>query len=137
MDTLKKYRGFHKFFQNYFVMKSKFLFKENASKSNKSKSNLKPKSPSMKSPEKCAHTSSPEEKAILWKKISVFGAFPILLLVSAYVLVSVKNEPERERPEFVKYEYLGIRNKRFPWGDGNKSFFHNPKTNALPDGYED
>jgi len=44
---------------------------------------------------------------------------------------------EHERPPFVKYEYMRKRDKRFPWGDGNKSLFHNEHVNALPEGYED
>ncbi|KAI4455963.1 cytochrome c oxidase polypeptide via [Holotrichia oblita] len=41
-----------------------------------------------------------------------------------------------DQEPFVKWEYLRIRTKRFPWGDGDKSLFHNPHTNPLPDGYE-
>ena len=32
--------------------------------------------------------------------------------------------------------FVSIKFQRFPWGDGQKSLFHNPHVNALPDGYE-
>lgn len=63
---------------------------------------------------------------------------PILIGLMAYVYVVKLEEAEHpERPPFNKYEYLRLRSKRFPWGDGSRSLFHNPRVNALPDGYED
>lgn len=62
--------------------------------------------------------------------------FPAIVLAAVNCYLAHVNEPH-ERPPFVKYDYLRIRTKRFPWGDGNKSLFHNPHVNALPDGYED
>lgn len=38
--------------------------------------------------------------------------------------------PEEGRPN---YEYSMMRKKPFPWGDGNKSFFHNDNVNYLPE----
>lgn len=98
-----------------------------------------------------------------WKNMFLFGGIPCLLLGMANVYINHEHDP---RPEFIPYEYLRIRNKvivlfiylfyfigirfqcvlnslfdfvlqRFPWGDGNKSLFHNPQINALPDGYEE
>ncbi|KAL4716738.1 hypothetical protein ACJJTC_004857 [Scirpophaga incertulas] len=71
----------------------------------------------------------------LWKKLSFFVGFPAvgLGMLNAYLA----HQEHHERPEFVPYDYLRIRTKRFPWGDGQKSLFHNPHVNALPGGYED
>lgn len=52
-----------------------------------------------------------------------------------YCNIYCKHQPPEQEP-FVKWEYMRIRTKRFPWGDGDKSLFHNPHTNPLPDGYE-
>ncbi|XP_072949338.1 cytochrome c oxidase subunit 6A1, mitochondrial-like [Epargyreus clarus] len=72
----------------------------------------------------------------LWKNLSFFVAFPAvgLGMLNAYL---AHQEGGHERPEFIAYDYLRIRTKRFPWGDGQKSLFHNPHVNALPTGFED
>lgn len=74
-----------------------------------------------------------------YRAISLYVALPFIFIYSViqYKNEKVKQAECKERPEFVAYEHMRIRTKKFPWGDGNKSFFHNPHKNALPDGYED
>merc|ERR1711862_50694 len=66
--------------------------------------------------------------------------FPIVLLLSLRgywkETAHLEHLAEHGPPEFVPYAHLRIRTKEFPWGDGVKTLFHDPLTNALPDGYE-
>ncbi|XP_057660321.1 cytochrome c oxidase subunit 6A, mitochondrial-like [Diorhabda carinulata] len=71
----------------------------------------------------------------IWKNITFFLAFPSIVLCAVNCYLSHQSG-HHDPPEFVKYDHLRVRTKRFPWGDGNRSLFHNPHTNALPDGYE-
>ncbi|XP_055524451.1 cytochrome c oxidase subunit 6A, mitochondrial [Wyeomyia smithii] len=73
----------------------------------------------------------------VWKKLSFFVALPAVGLCMLNAYLKHQEEHGHPRPEFVPYEHMRIRTKRFPWGDGKKSLFHNSHTNPLPDGYED
>jgi len=71
----------------------------------------------------------------MWKRVFFFVGIPVIVLghVSAFVLPDAS---EHDPPEFIPYDHLRIRTKKFPWGDGNHSLIHNAHVNALPDGYE-
>lgn len=65
-------------------------------------------------------------------------SYGVVALVGGLSFYILSNLQHQERVEYKPYEYLGIRHKRFPWGDGNKSLFHNPKLNGIPGvGYEE
>ncbi|XP_063615440.1 cytochrome c oxidase subunit 6A, mitochondrial-like, partial [Penaeus indicus] len=68
-----------------------------------------------------------------WKMLSYLVALPAVALCMVNAFMS----GEHGRPEFIAYEHLRLRTKRFPWGEGQKSLFHNSHANALPDGYEE
>uniref|UniRef100_A0A161TFI9 Cytochrome c oxidase subunit mitochondrial n=1 Tax=Triatoma infestans TaxID=30076 RepID=A0A161TFI9_TRIIF len=70
---------------------------------------------------------------LVYKTLGLMVGLPVVLLFSGY---SYYTREEKERPPFVPYSYLRHITKRYPWGDGQHSFFHNPRTNPLKDGYE-
>merc|ERR1711990_705938 len=70
----------------------------------------------------------------MWKMATYFFCIPVVI-ASTYINLG-PNAEHGHRPEFVPYEYLRVRTKPFPWGDGNHSLFHNRVANPVADGYE-
>lgn len=72
------------------------------------------------------------ETAEYWRKVFLFVGLPIIGLVgvNTYLLERehfehLEHEPVNQTP----YDYLKIRAKKFPWGDGDKTMFHNDAIN--------
>ncbi|KAK2783008.1 Cytochrome c oxidase subunit 6A, mitochondrial [Emmonsiellopsis sp. PD_33] len=70
----------------------------------------------------------------LWRKLSIYGVIPVVILAA----INAKNlwdehwEHWEHMPpleERVEYPYQNIRNKNYPWGDGDKTLFWNPEVN--------
>eukprot|EP00794_Sanderia_malayensis_P015186 gene15186-16751_t len=66
-----------------------------------------------------------------WKNVSVLVALPLCSYLF-YKNIIVGEHIEKPK-EFIPYPHLRIRNKPFPWGDGDKSLFHNAEYNLGPD----
>ncbi|KAH8242281.1 hypothetical protein KR038_010845, partial [Drosophila bunnanda] len=84
----------------------------------------------------CQAKQSPEgHLARRYQKYSLCVALPLIAILT---LIVFGNRLEEDRLEFKNYGYMYKREKRFSFGDGNRSAFHNSYYNALPpDGYED
>ncbi|XP_032393879.1 cytochrome c oxidase subunit 6A2, mitochondrial [Etheostoma spectabile] len=82
-----------------------------------------------------ASHSSHEGGARTWKILTFVLALPGVAVCMANVYMKMQAH-SHDSPEFVPFTHLRIRTKKFPWGDGNHSLFHNSHTNALPDGFE-
>ena len=77
-----------------------------------------------------------EAHAKMWERLSIFGVFPVIVITS-YITYVNEQAHHAPPPEYKPYEHMRIRKKNFPWGDGVRSFFHNPERNPLPGiGYE-
>merc|ERR1711881_807675 len=75
----------------------------------------------------------------MWKMLS-YTAVPLAVLGTA--LFVYKREQAHlahyTRPEHKEYPWMWIRNKKYPWGDGYHSFFHNSHVNGVyGKGYEE
>ncbi|XP_020817875.1 uncharacterized protein LOC110191366 isoform X2 [Drosophila serrata] len=70
-----------------------------------------------------------------FQKYSLYLALPLIAILT---LLIFGHRSEEDRLEFKNYDYMYKRDKKFSFGDGNRSAFHNSYYNALPpDGYED
>ncbi|XP_026323045.1 uncharacterized protein LOC113232509 [Hyposmocoma kahamanoa] len=67
-----------------------------------------------------------------FRMIFIYLGFPLILFQMYRIYASGGFSDHHKVMPFCEYEYMRRRTKRFPWGDGNNSLFHNPAVNYLP-----
>ncbi|KAL2054103.1 hypothetical protein ABVK25_005642 [Lepraria finkii] len=84
--------------------------------------------------ERLAVKQHAKQSTELWRRLCIYVVIPALILGS----LNAKNlwdehwEHWEHMPpleERVEYPYQNIRSKAYPWGDGDKTLFWNPKVN--------
>merc|ERR1712071_543613 len=85
-----------------------------------------------------ASAGTHEGGAKRWAVLSIVVALPAVGVcwINSY-LKEKEHHAHHERPEFKAYDHLRLRSKAFPWGNGDRSLFHNKEINAVTAGYED
>uniref|UniRef100_A0A1A9VDW5 Uncharacterized protein n=1 Tax=Glossina austeni TaxID=7395 RepID=A0A1A9VDW5_GLOAU len=78
--------------------------------------------------DKCQKFGSTHNDTSFWRKVSL-AAIPFAFGLSAFIFAT---RGEHEKDDFIPYEFLYRRNKRFPWGDGKYSLLHG-KNNYDPE----
>lgn len=66
-----------------------------------------------------------------WKKYKYIALFICVPLIVVQAFRSFGHELPHKQP-CRDYEYMRIRTKKYPWGTGVETFFHNEHVNHLP-----
>ncbi|XP_039267219.1 cytochrome c oxidase subunit 6A1, mitochondrial-like [Styela clava] len=91
-------------------------------------------------PQMCRFAHAPSQQSTAMFKWMTYLGIPAVVGTTAIFVYKREQQHHAHyhRPEYKSYAHMGLRSKKFPWGDGNHSLFHNPKTNAIPgEGYEE
>ncbi|ODV69331.1 hypothetical protein HYPBUDRAFT_101552 [Hyphopichia burtonii NRRL Y-1933] len=78
-----------------------------------------------------------EPVTLLWKKITYWVALPAIIITAIPVIrTEIKHAHHREHTKHLsdeewptQYEYQNLRQKKFFWGDGDKTLFWNSDVN--------
>ncbi|KAJ2946461.1 hypothetical protein O0L34_g12504 [Tuta absoluta] len=75
----------------------------------------------------CPHFHHGKDTFKRYKYMFLFFMLPLIILQ----FLRSCGEEQHAKPVCRNYEYMRRRTKRFPWGDGDKSLFHNDHVNSL------
>jgi len=75
--------------------------------------------------------------ADIWQKFSLYVGTSIMVIASIHCYFLEKEHYSHERAEFIPYPHTRLRHcGGWPW-PGDQSLFHDPRFNAVKEGYEE